>query len=53
MLGALASPAAAVVGGLAIGAGLELLGAYAHLGADLRPAVGLGVVFACAVVRRL
>jgi branched-chain amino acid transport system permease protein len=52
LLGALVSPAAAVAGGLAIGAALELLGAYAHLGADLRPAVTLAIVFVCAAVRR-
>ncbi len=52
MLGAFTSPAAAMLGGLAIGAGLELLGIYAHLGADLRPAVGLAVVYAFALRRR-
>jgi branched-chain amino acid transport system permease protein len=53
VIGRLASPAAAVVGGLAIGAGLELLGAYAHLGGDLRPAVGLAIVTAFVFGRRL
>lgn len=43
-IGAFASPALAVVGGLALGVGLDLLGAYAHLPHELKPAVALAVV---------
>ena len=43
-VGAFASPALAVIGGLALGVALELLGAYAHLAPELRPAVALAVI---------
>ena len=52
MLGGIDSPVGAVVGGLILGVGLNLLGAYVDfVGADLRLPVALLVILVVLLVR--
>ena len=52
MLGGIDSPAGAVVGGLLLGVGLNLLGVYVDfIGADLRLPAALAVILVVLLVR--